>query len=73
MAKALQRLLLVAVRHGLQASYLNQPLQVAALRPQVQRLTGCPGQAQVLLRLGVPSQTVPASPRRPVAEVLVAA
>ena len=69
--QALQKLLLLAVQHGLQASYLNQPLAVPTLRPQLQQLTGLPGHAQVLLRLGVPSQTVPASPRRPVHDVMV--
>lgn len=69
--QALQRLLLQGVRLGLQASYLNQPVQVAALRPRLQQLTGRPGQAQVLLRIGVPAKTLPAAPRRPVADVLV--
>ena len=69
--QSLQRLLLVAVHRGLQASYLNQPVEVAALRPALQQLTGRPGHAQLLLRLGVPRQAVPAAPRRPVAEVLV--
>lgn len=68
--QALQRLLLVGVRHGLQASYLNQPVQVAALRPTVQQLTGRPGFAQLLLRMGVASDTLPATPRRPAADIL---
>ena len=38
--QALQRVLLTACRHGLQAGYLNQPLQVASLRPQLATLTG---------------------------------
>ena len=69
--QALQRLLLVGVRLGLQASYLNQPVQVAALRPKLQQLAGRPGYAQLLLRIGIPNQTLPAAPRRPLAEVLV--
>ena len=71
--QALQRLLLAGVRLGLQASYLNQPVQVAALRPKLQQITGRPGHAQLLLRLGVPTQTLPAAPRRPLADVLVTA
>ena len=71
--QALQRLLLVGVRLGLQASYLNQPVQVAALRPKLQQLTGRPGHAQLLLRIGSPTKAVPAAPRRPLAEVLAAA
>lgn len=69
--QALQRLLLVGVQHGLQASYLNQPVQVSALRPRLEQLGGRAGQAQLLLRLGVPAHAVPAAPRRPVADVLV--
>jgi len=68
--QALQRLLLEGVQLGLQASYLNQPVQVAALRPKLQQLTGRPGYAQLLLRIGTPTQVKPAAPRRPLAEVL---
>lgn len=70
--QALQRLLLVGVRLGLQASYLNQAIQVAALRPKLQQLTGRPGYAQLLLRIGAPTQSLPAAPRRPLSAVLVA-
>jgi hypothetical protein len=69
--QALQRLLLVGVRHGVQASYLNQPVQVAALRPKLQQITGRPGNAQLLLRIGTAPRTVPAAPRRPPADILV--
>jgi len=69
--QALQRLLLAGVQAGLQASFLNQPVQVAALRPQLQQLTGRPGCAQLLLRIGAPLKALPASARRPLAEVLV--
>lgn len=71
--QALQRLLLTGVRLGLQASYLNQPVQVAALRSKLQQLTGRPGYAQLLLRIGTPTKTPPAAPRRPVADVLLTA
>ena len=71
--QALQRLLLVAVQLGLQASYLNQAVQVATLRPKLQQLTGRPGYAQLLLRIGTPTQVTPAAPRRPLADVLVTA
>ncbi len=69
--QALQRLLLQGVRLGLQASYLNQPLQVAALRPRLQQLTGQPGHAQLLLRIGVPARVLPAAPRRPLSDILI--
>lgn len=70
--QALQRLLLVAARLGLQASYLNQPVQVAALRPKLQQITGRPGHAQLLLRIGAPTRALPAAPRRPFGDVLIA-
>jgi hypothetical protein len=69
--QALQRVLLTACRHGVQASYLNQPVQVAHLRPQLQQLAG-PGHPQVLLRLGHATATLPAAPRRGVAAVVQA-
>jgi hypothetical protein len=69
--QALQRVLLTGVRLGLQASYLNQPVQVPELRVQLQQLTGRGGHAQLLLRIGSPAGALPpASPRRPVPEVL---
>ena len=71
--QALQRLLLLGVQLGLQASYLNQPVQVATLRPKLQQLTGRPGYAQLLLRIGTPTHVKPAAPRRPLADVLVTA
>lgn len=67
--QALARVLLTACRHGLQASYLNQPIQVASLRPKLAALAE-EGMPQVLLRFGYPSTELPPSPRRPI-EVLV--
>lgn len=49
--QALQRVLLTACKHGLQASYLNQPVQVASLRPKLQNIVGS-GFPQILLRMG---------------------
>jgi len=46
---------------------------VARLRPKLQQLTGRPGDAQLLSRIGTPTQVKPAAPRRPVADVLVTA
>jgi nitroreductase len=62
--QALQHVLLLACGLGLQASYLNQPIQIASLRPRLQELLGRDGFAQVLLRIGHPGQAVPATPRR---------
>jgi nitroreductase len=67
--QALQRLLLTACREGLQASYLNQPIEVAPLRPKLQRLAG-DGMPQILMRLGYPPDELPAAPRRPLADVI---
>ncbi|MHA7815029.1 MAG: Acg family FMN-binding oxidoreductase [Pseudohaliea sp.] len=71
--QALERLLLVACGHGLQAGYLNQPLQLPALRHRLQHCLGHDGFPQVLLRLGYCDDPGEASPRRPVEAVLVAA
>lgn len=68
--QALQRVLLAAVDAGLQASYLNQPIQVAALRPRLaERFCGT-RTPQIVLRLGEPQEAIPPSPRRPLAAVL---
>lgn len=67
--QALERVLLVACGQGLQASYLNQPIQVESLRPKLQNLAGG-GYPQILLRLGYPVDVVPAAPRRDVADVM---
>ena len=63
--QALQRVLLTACSHGLQASFLNQPVQIVSLRPELQNLIG-KGLPQVVLRFGYPKEGVPAAPRRPV-------
>jgi hypothetical protein len=68
--QALQHVLLVACMHRLQASYLNQPVQVAALRPRLQQLLDHPGHAQLLLRFGYPTEPLPPTPRRALAEVI---
>lgn len=67
--QALQRVLLVACRDGLQASYLNPPIQVADLRPRLRELAGG-GFPQLLLRLGYPTEAIPAAPRRAIEQVI---
>jgi hypothetical protein len=67
--QALQRALLVARRHGLQASYLNQPVEIAPLRKRLQGLLGADGHPQLLMRWGYPTQDVPPATRRPVHSV----
>ncbi|WP_101068313.1 Acg family FMN-binding oxidoreductase [Roseovarius salinarum] len=68
--QALERVLLAGAADGVQASYLNQPVQVAHLRPKLQALAAQPGQPQILLRMGFPEDEVPAAPRRPLDAVL---
>jgi len=68
--QGLQRLLLTATQHGLQASFLNQPIEVASLRTKLRQITGSSGFAQVLLRLGHAENTVHATPRRMLEEVI---
>jgi hypothetical protein len=53
----------------LQASYLNQPIQVAELRPRLREFAGG-GFPQMMLRFGYPDKAPPAAPRREVSEVI---
>lgn len=69
--EALQRVLLEGVRAGLQASYLNQPVQVAALRPRLADLTGTRDMPQILLRMGYTDERLKPSPRRPVGDMVL--
>ncbi|MFQ3613183.1 MAG: hypothetical protein SNJ68_05640 [Cyanobacteriota bacterium] len=69
--QGLQRVLLTARQLGLQASYLNQTLQVQSLRPEVQKLVQGIGFPQILLRLGYTLEKIPPSPRRPLENVLL--
>lgn len=68
--QALERVLLTAAAVGVQAGYLNQPCQVAALRPRLRELAGSEGEPQLVLRFGHPLGEPPPHRRRPVAEVL---
>lgn len=68
--QALERILLSAYSQGLQASYLNQPIQVASLRPKLQNLLSQRGFPQILLRLGFPEDEIDAAPRRHLDEVI---
>ena len=68
--QALERILLSASRAGLQASYLNQPIQTASLRPKLQHAIATTGFPQILLRLGFPKEDIQAAPRRKMSEVI---
>jgi nitroreductase len=67
--QALQRVLLRAAAHGLQACYLDQPVEVPELRERLRGLLGERAHPQLLFRLGYGVE-LPATPRRPVDEVL---
>lgn len=67
--QALERVLLVACGAGLRAAYLNQPIQVAALRTQLQALVGG-GFPQICLRFGYASNPLSPAPRRPLQDVV---
>ncbi|MFF4615544.1 Acg family FMN-binding oxidoreductase [Nonomuraea jabiensis] len=66
--QALERVLLVAARHEVSASFLNQPLDLRDMRrrsdPRHRR-----GHPQMIMRLGY-APTVSRAPRRPVTELL---
>lgn len=70
--QAMERLLLVGVANGLQASVLNQPISVSELRERLRTLlcikTGWP---QVVLRLGYTSADIKPTPRRGLDEVII--
>jgi len=72
--QAMEKVLLCACAAGLSASYLNQPLEVPALRPQLRgvlaQVLGHQGCPQLVFRLGYGPE-VPPTPRRSVSEVLL--
>jgi nitroreductase len=67
--QALERALLVATNEGVSASFMNQPVEMPDMRWLVRSPVSGSGQTQMILRLGY-GIPVPATPRRPVAEVL---
>lgn len=68
--QALQRVLLLGCQHGLQASYLNQAIQLPFLRTRLHALAAA-GFPQILLRLCYPIDAPAPVPRRPAAVVIV--
>jgi hypothetical protein len=68
--QALQRVLLTATSHGLQASFLNQPIEVHRLRYRLDALIEHRGQPQMILRLGRGARRGH-TPRRIMEDVLV--
>jgi nitroreductase len=68
--RACQRFALQATALGLKHAFLNQPVEVASLRPELARLAGFPGRRpDIVMRFGY-GPALPFSPRRPVAAVL---
>lgn len=70
--RALAAVLLRATVAGANASYLNQPLEVPALRAQLREQLALPGFGQLVLRIGVGGDVAP-TPRRSLDDVLVLA
>jgi hypothetical protein len=68
--QALARVLLHATAAGLAASFLNQPTELADLRGRVRATLEKAGYPQLILRLGRPTAAAPATPRRPMEDVI---
>lgn len=68
--QALIHLLLRAEMDGVAASYLNQAIEVPALRLHVKNLLAESGFPQLILRMGYPRETLGHTARREVKEVL---
>ena len=68
--QALARVLLRAQAEGVSASFLNQPIEVPELRPQLRDAIGRTGFPQLLLRMGYGPEARP-TPRRTAEEVLI--
>ncbi|WP_315720019.1 MULTISPECIES: Acg family FMN-binding oxidoreductase [unclassified Bradyrhizobium] len=67
--QAAQRFALEATRLGLKLAFINQPVEVAALRPELARLIGTTRRPDLVLRFGY-GPALPFSPRRPIGSVL---
>ena len=70
---ALEHVLLHAASRGLQAAFLNQPIQQPELRIHVAALLDRPCFPQAILQLGHPAHPAKPTPRRPLADVVDAA
>jgi hypothetical protein len=67
---ALEHVLLHAAARGVQAAFLNQPIQVAELRMHVAALLERPCFPQIIARLGHPACPAHPTPRRPLADTI---
>ena len=68
--RACQRFALQATALGLKHSFLNQPIEVAELRPQLAALIGVPGRRPDLVMRFGRGAAMPFAARRPVAAVM---
>lgn len=68
--QALARVLLRARAENVWASFLNQPIEVEALRPRLRDALDLTGFPQILLRMGYGPDVRP-TPRRPIRDVLI--
>ena len=68
--QAMEKILLAASAAGVQSSFVNQPIEVPALRKQVHTMIGRYKIPQLVLRLGY-GPSVPLTPRRSVSNVLL--
>lgn len=69
--QACQRFALQATALGLKHAFINQPVEVPGLRPELAALIGLPGRRpDIVMRFGY-GPTMPWSPRRPVDSVIV--
>lgn len=67
--QACQRFALEATRLGLKLAFVNQPVEVATLRPELARVVGTTRRPDLVLRFGY-GPALPFAPRRRVADVL---
>jgi hypothetical protein len=67
--RGFERFALQADLFGIRTAFINQPVEVADLRPQLERLLGTEGSAQLLIRFGYAGYA-PYSLRRPVDDVI---
>ncbi|MEM7708101.1 MAG: nitroreductase [Pseudomonadota bacterium] len=69
--RALGEISLLATAHGLSISYLNQPIETDALRPEVRSIADLRLEPQLLLRVGRATGSVNPTARRDPAEVML--
>ena len=70
--RACQRFALQATALGLKHAFINPPVEVRSLRPEMATLVGLPGRRpDIVMRFGY-GPAMPYSARRPVGDVIVA-